>query len=158
ALSGGLRIGGGGGTHTWIFQGTVSANISGQTLSFTSSDTFNNQGTFEARNGGTLSLPAGPTHTNYSATPLTGGGWQVFGGSKLILVGSGIVTDAANIILNGSGSTIYRDAGGTLDALTGLASVSAAGSLTIQNGRNFTTATALSNAGSLAIGSGSTFT
>jgi hypothetical protein len=148
-LSGGWRIGGGGGTHTWIFQGTVSANISSQTLSFTSSDTFNNQGTFEARNGGTLLLPAGPTYTNYSGTTLTGGTWQVFGGS-ITIAGSGIATDAANIILDGAGSTI--------GALTILASVAAGGSLAIQHGRDFTTLAAISNAGGLVIGSGSTFT
>jgi hypothetical protein len=151
-LSGALRIGGGSGTHTWIFQGAVSANVSGQTLGFTSSDTFTNQGVFEARNGGTLSLPTGPTYTNYSGTTLTGGTWQVFGGSKMMLVGSGIATDAASILLNGSGSTIYRDAAATLDALAGLTSVTSGNGLALMDGAGFTTTGTLRNAGTVSIG------
>jgi hypothetical protein len=158
-LSGGLAIGGGGGTHNWIFQGTVSADVNGQTLTFFSGDTFNNQGIFEARNGGTLLLPAGPTYTNYSSATLTlaGGTWQVFAGSKMILVGSGIATDAATILLDGSGSTIFRNAAATLDALAGLASVATLSSLTIQNGRSFTTAGNLTNNGTLNVKAGVTF-
>jgi hypothetical protein len=157
-LSGGLTIGGGSGTHTWIFQGAVSANLSGQTLAFSSGDTFTNQGTFEARNGGTLLLPTGPRYTNYSGTTLTGGAWQVFGGSKMILVGSGIATNAASILLDGSGSTIYRDAPATIDALNVLTSLSPGGSFTIENSRNFTTAGNFTNNATLSVKTGTTFT
>jgi hypothetical protein len=152
-LSGGMTFGGGGysGTHSWIFQGVVSANVSAQTLAFAGSDTFNNQGTFEARNGGTLFLPTGPTFSNYSGTTLTGGTWQVCGGSKMILVGSGIATDAANIILDGSGSSIYLDAAATLDALAGLTSVTSGNSLALMDGANLTTTSTLTNAGTVSI-------
>jgi hypothetical protein len=154
-LSGALKIGGGSGTHTWIFQGAVSASVSGQTLAFTSSDAFTNQGTFEARNGGTLSLPTGPTYTNYSGTRLTGGAWQVFGGSKMILVGSGIATDAADILLDGSGSNIYRSAAAMLDALAGLTSVTRGNSLALKDGASLTTTGTVTNAGTVSIGASS---
>jgi hypothetical protein len=158
SLSGGLTIGAGRGAHTWIFQGSVSADTSGQTLAFASGDSFTNQGIFEARNGGRLLLPPGATFTNYSGTTLTGGAWRVFGGSIMILVGSGIATNAADILLDGSSSTIYRDAAATLDALAGLTSVSAGASLTFQDSRNFTTAANFTNNGTLNILASTIFT
>src|SRR5262249_16311427 len=119
---------------------------------------FTNQGIFEARNGGRLLLPPGATFTNYSGTILTGGAWRVFGGSIMILVGSGIATNAADILLDGSSSTIYPDAPATLDALAGLTSVSAGASLTFQDGRNFTTAANFTNNGTLNILASTIFT
>ena len=114
-----------------------------------------NSGAINAKNGGTLHAQG--TTTNFAAGTLTGGTWQVFGGSTLRLINSGVTTNAANIVLDGANSNFFRDAG-TTNALAAFGANSAAGSFTIQNGRNFTSAGAVSNVGSLTIGLGSTFT
>jgi hypothetical protein len=64
-----------------------------------------------------------------------------------------INTNAATIILDGAASQLLKTSGGA-DALANFAANAAAGDFTIKNGRNFTTAGALSNAGTLTVGEG----
>ena len=119
---------------------------------------FDNQGTVEATAGGTLDVSTSAL-TNFSAGTLTGGTWQASGGGILRLQNGGspadITTNAATIILDGATSHIYDNGSGTASALAGLATNAVAGSLTVQNGYNFTTVGALSNSGTLTVGAGS---
>src|SRR2546426_11832525 len=68
-----------------------------------------------------------------------------------------ITTNAATIRLGGATSQLLNTSTGT-DALAGFTTNAAAGSFTIQNGRNFTPTGSFTNAGALKVGTGSTFT
>ncbi len=108
-----------------------------------------NNGTVQAQNGGTLA--ANPP-TNYAAGTLTGGTWQVLDNSTLRMsMSSGLITNAATVLLDGTNAHFYSDSG-TTDALANFAANAAGGSLTIQNGRSVTTRGALSNSGTLVLG------
>ena len=115
---------------------------------------FLNQGTIKAIGGGTVTVQG---DTNFAGGTLTGGHWQATAGSTLRLLGADIVTNAASILLDGPGATLYSD-NGTTDALDGLAGNALTGSLAIQNGFNLATRAAFNNEGSLTIGAGSVFT
>src|SRR5205823_4032463 len=82
--------------------------------------------------GGTVTVQ--PTAlTNFGNGTLTGGNWQVHAGSTLrVILATPITTNAANVLLDGAGSNFYRDTA-TTDALGGLTTNAAAGSLTVQN-------------------------
>ena len=84
---------------------------------------------------------------------MTGGTYLVTG--TLQFNNANIATNAATVVLNGTASRIIDGSGN--DALKNFATNAAAGSFTIQNGRNFTSAGAFSNAGNVTVGSGSTF-
>ena len=129
---------------TWTPIGTSNVGTS------TVSAAFNNTGTVQVQSG-TLDFTGGVT--NFAGTTLTGGTWSPR--STLQFTGASIQTDAANIILNGSASAIIDQSGN--NALASLTSITSAGSLTIENGRNFTAASAFSNAGNLTVGASSTF-
>ncbi len=144
--------------------GTVLANASGQTLSITSAGTVTNLGTFQANSGSTLLVGSVTSFTNFSGNTLTGGTYNVFGTlanpgtiqiNPLGTTGGEIVNNAATILLNGPNSNFF-DAS-SLDALSNFSNNTAAGSFTIQAGRNFTSPGVFSNAGVVSIGSGSTF-
>jgi len=111
----------------------------------------NNQGTIDAINAGTLTVEG---ETNFAGGTLTGGAWEADAGSALHVLGATVTTNAAALVLNGAGSEIFSDSG-TTNALAGLATNAAGGSLTIQNGANLTTAT-LNDQGALTVGAGST--
>ena len=104
--------------------------------------------------GGTLIVN---TTTNYAAGTLTGGTWQAIGNSILRITGASIANNAATILLDGAGARITRDNLGT-SALTLLTTNAAAGSLTLVNAANLSTAGAIINDGSLTIGPASTLT
>ena len=132
--------------------GTVSADVSGGTLTFNS--TVTNIGTVEARNGATVVLTSA---TNLVSGTLTGGTWKAFDNSTLRLPGA-VTTNNAAILLDGGNSNLYVGTSGTTDALAGLSTNAADGSLTFTGGRNFTSAVLpFTNRGLLTIGSGSTF-
>ena len=117
------------------------------------SGTLTNNGTWAAT-GGTLTFGSIAV-TNFSAGTLTGGTWQASGTGILRGFSSGVTTDAATIVVDGSSAKIYTGSSGTTNALTGLASIS--GGLTIQNGYNLTIApSTLSNTGTVKVGTGST--
>jgi len=96
--------------------------------------------------------------TNFSANTLTGGTYNVGGTLKvdsLGATGGEIVNNAANVLLNGAGYS-FVDAR-NLNALSHFSTNLAAGSFTLENGANFTTAAAFSNAGFMDIGKGDSF-
>jgi hypothetical protein len=115
---------------------------------------FTNTGTTRV-SVGALSLNGGLV--NFSAGTLSGGTYEVFGNSGLGFAGANVVTNAATVLLDGSGSALYNS-NNFSNALANFATNTAAGSFTIQNGRNFTSAGAFTNAGLVSVGSGSTFT
>jgi YVTN family beta-propeller protein len=101
--------------------------------------------------------------TNYSGGTLTGGTYEVIAPvgttAMMRLLSANIVTNAATILLDGVGSNLYSvDSPGTTDALAGFTTNAAAGSFTIQNGANFTTAGTLTNAGNVTVGASTTLT
>src|SRR5262249_61838466 len=99
--------------------------------------------------GGTRSVQG--TVTNSAAGTLPGGTWQVFANSTLRLIGGGITTNAATIILDGPNSNIYSDTG-TTNALAGFTTNASGGTFTVENGRAFATAGAFTNSGKLVTG------
>jgi hypothetical protein len=138
-------------TSTFVNDGTIAADTLGGTIALTASNWTNN-GIVQALNGGTLSAT---TPTNYASGTLTGGTWQVFAGSTLrVAMSSGIVTNAAAILVDGAISNFYADSG-TTDALANFTGNGAPAAFTIQNGRSLTIAGALSNMGNVTVGSSS---
>jgi RHS repeat-associated protein len=131
--------------------------IHGQTgfLGSTTGGLVTNNGTVAADGGGGVITVQGDT--NYASGTLTGGTWQVSSGSTLQLLGATITTNAADVLLDGAAAQITSDTAGT-SALAQLATNTATGSFTLQDGADFASAQAFTNAGTLTIGSGSTFT
>ena len=107
---------------------------------------------------GTLEFSGGLTNLSAAGT-LTGGTYEVDAGSSLQLPNnSPIVTDDADIILSGAGSTIedYNTASGTYSAVDQtLRTIGAAGELRLLADRNWTTAdAAITNDGVIQLGGG----
>src|SRR5206468_151371 len=150
AVTGGLTLG-----ATSVVQIGNSTGTTNGELRFDGSESRGRSGTIQAQNGGTI-LTAG-TNTNYAAGTLTGGVWKALANSTLRLISAGITSNAATIVLDGPNSNFFRDAG-TTDALANFGANAAAGSFTIQNGRNYNPSVPFSNAGNLTIGASSTFT
>jgi hypothetical protein len=143
AAGGSLTVSG-----TWTNSGTLVA--AGGSL--TVNGTWTNSGTIRSLNGGTLSAS---TPTNYSSGTLTDGTWQVFDGSTLrVAMSTGIVTNAATILLDGANSNFYSNSG-TTNAFSGFTTNT--NSLTVQNGSTFIQAGTLSNTGLLRVGPRSRF-
>ncbi len=111
-----------------------------------------NQGTIRANGGGTLTVQGA---ANFSGGTLTGGNWEAVNNSSLRLLGADVVTSAAGILLDGTGSKVYSDSG-TTDALAGFATNAVGASFTLSNGASLNTAGVFTNQGALTIGSGST--
>jgi hypothetical protein len=147
--------------------GTIIANSTGSAVINTLTiyyGTVTNNGTLQANSGNLLHLYQGSL-TNFSGNTLTGGTYNVYGTAAspgtlqidaLGTTGGEIVNNAATILLDGPNSNFVDAAG--LDALSGFSNNTAAGSFTIQNGRNFTTSSDFSNAGSVMVGNNSTLT
>jgi YD repeat-containing protein len=115
---------------------------------------FTNQGTISATGGGTLTAQG---DTNFAVGTLTGGTWQAAGNSTLRLLGANLVSNAANLLLDGPSAHLFSDTGAT-SALANLAGNAATGRLAICNGYNLAAPSAFSNQGSMTIGPGSTLT
>jgi hypothetical protein len=116
------------------------------TSSIDSLVTFNNTGTVEV-DSGTLTISG--SLAQLSGGQLTGGTWIVRASSTLnISTGSNITTNAASVILNGSGSTFAKI--NSLNNNTGIFSV--------LGGRSFSTAGALANSGTITVSAGSAMT
>lgn len=109
-----------------------------------------NSGTFDIQTG-TLRLTG--IFTNFSAGTLTGGRYLI--SSDFSVQGAGLITNAAEIVLNGAGSTFTDSVGG--NALTGFANNAAAGILKLQNGRVLNRTGAFTNAGDVRIESASSY-
>jgi autotransporter-associated beta strand protein len=142
--------------------GVVLARAGGVTR--ISAGAVNNTGTFEARDGGTLLIEDALTRlANYqpATATLQGGAWRIIGNSAIRVDGVAINRLAAGLVLDGLDAKLLRDeaAAPQSDALAGLSSIAAGGSLTLRNGRAFTPpAGPFSSEGTLRVGPGSRFT
>ena len=116
------------------------ASLSG-TLQLNSGGTI--AGTVEAMGGGSFVMTTPPT--NLSGGALSGATWIVGANSSMSL-GANITTDAATIILNGTGANFT--------SLAPLSTIASGGSLEILNGGAFTTAANLDNAGTIDLAPG----
>jgi hypothetical protein len=122
---------------------------------FTTAGNFTNNGTLNVKAGSTFTVKGLLTNFDSGSGTLTGGTYNIAG--TLHFNNAAIVTNAAAIVLDGAGSQIIDQSGN--DALgPNLALNTAAGSFTIQNGANFTTAGNFENDGTLQLGNTSTFT
>jgi cytoskeletal protein CcmA (bactofilin family) len=136
----------------------LASNPADSTFTVQNGSTFTTAGDFT--NNGTLNVKAGSTFTvkgsltNFDSGTLTGGTYNIAG--TLQFTNAAIVTNAATIVLDGASAQIIDQSGN--DALgPNLALNAAAGSFTIQNGANFTTAGDFENDGTLKLGNNSTF-
>ena len=118
---------------------------------FTTKSNFTNNGTLGVGAGSTVVVNG--NLTNFSGTTLTGGTYNV--GGTLQFNGANVVTDAANISLTAPSGQIINQSG--VNALANLATITAAGSLSLSGGTNFTTAGNFTNNGSLTVASGGKF-
>jgi hypothetical protein len=115
---------------------------------------FTNAGIVKVQSG-TLALSGTWTNLSPSSQTLTGGTYLVTDTLQYLL-GPDIVSNAANIVLDGPTGQILDRSGN--NALGNLATNLDAGSLTVQNGQNFATGSDLTNFGKVNIKSGSSFT
>jgi hypothetical protein len=114
-----------------------------------------NLGTIEIASGGQLRISG--DLTNLTAGTLTGGTYHVAGTLRLDEAGTGGITaNGATIRLDGSAATMTNATAG--DALAGLSTNAAAGTLQVSGGRQQAVAAGLTNAGALVIDAGSRLT
>ena len=136
--------------------GTILANAPGQTLLINGAGTVTNNGTFQANAGSALRVQGVDLLHQLRGNTLAGGTWNVYGTmanpgtiqlNPLGNTGGEIVNNAATILLDGPNSNFVDAAG--FDALSNFSNNTAAGSFTIQDGRNFTSpsGTDFANAG-----------
>jgi fibronectin-binding autotransporter adhesin len=148
----------GNGQMTLVNSGTINANQSNTLLVQTNA--FTNNGTLQVSSGSLLHVEGGIfTNFNPITKTLTGGTYNTSGTLEIDNLGSAggeIVTNAANIVLNGSSSTFVDS--GSKNVLSNLATNAPGSSFTVSGGRTFTTAGNFTNNGSLVVGSGSNFT
>jgi hypothetical protein len=136
-----------------VNSGTILANQSTPLLIQTSSSGLTNNGALQVGSGSTMHISGGP-FTNYAGGTLTGGSYITSGTLQIDELGSTggeIVTNAANIFLNGAASTFVDAAG--MNALANLNTNSIGSSFTLAGGRSFTTAGNFTNKGTLTVGS-----
>jgi len=121
---------------------------------FTTAGNFTNNGKLTVNTGSQLTVTGTLSNYNSSTDTLTGGSYTV--GGKLDFAGADIVTDAADITLDGDGEIV--DSTNSSNGLKNLATITSAGSFTLASKANFTTAGNLTNKGKLTVESGSTLT
>jgi len=115
---------------------------------------FTNSGKLTANAGSTFTIAGTLSNFNSSTNTLTGGSYTV--GGKITFAGANIVTDAANITVNGTGQIINSTSSG--NGLANLATITSAGSFTLGSKANFTTVGNLTDNGRLTVNTGSTLT
>jgi hypothetical protein len=120
--------------------------------SFTTGD-FTNNGTLTVGAGCTFQV--GGNLANYSGTTLAGGTWNLAG--TLQFTGADIVTNAATILLDGSGGRIQDSSPTPLNGLRDFAVNDVAGVFSLRNSRSFTRSGDFTNNGTLDIGAGTAF-
>jgi len=132
---------------------TKSLTLAGNS-NFTTAGNFTNSGTMTINSGSTFAVISSGNLTNYNSTTktLTGGTYTV--GGTLSAAGLDIVTDSANITLNGTGKLVNSTS--SANALANLNTISSTGSLTLASNANFTASGNLTNSGKLTVNSGST--
>jgi hypothetical protein len=147
----------GAGQMTLSNSGTINANQSAGMIIQTSG-AFTNSGTLSVSSGDLMHVLGG-AFTNFSGGTLTGGTYNVSGTLEIDQLGSAggeIVTNAANVILNGTASNLVDAAGNA--ALANFAANASTGSVSLSGGRALATAGNFTNAGNVTIGTGSSFT
>ncbi len=133
-----------------VFTNIAGLSGNGGSLSILDGRAFTTAGDFS--NNGTLFIDGASTFrvtgrlTNFANGTLTGGTWLIAG--TLVFPNADIVTDAANLVLDGSGPGQILDPAGN-NGLADLAVIDAAGVLTLQNGYVLTTGGSLTNFGYL---------
>jgi RHS repeat-associated protein len=136
---------------------TVAANVpihgDSGVLGTVGGGTLTINGTVASDSGGAITVQ---NCTNLAGGTLTGGTWQATGNGILRLLGSGIKTNAATIVLGGAGAHVYSDTG-TTNAFAG--PLTNTGTINVQDGAALATASLtqqgqlnLSNGGILAAG------
>jgi hypothetical protein len=140
-----------------VFSNIANLAVNGGSFTVQNGNTFTTAGNFT--NNGTLAVDGTSTFivsgnlTNFSGTTLTGGTYQISGTFQF--TNANILTDAATIVLDGATAQIVDQ--NTNNALANLATIAAAGRLTVQNGQSFTTAGNFSDLGTLIVGANGTF-
>ncbi len=129
------------GESTFVNNGTVNANVSGQTLEIQPASIDTNTATLEATNGGTLLLDSG-SFTN------TGGTITAATGSAVVL--SGTTLTGGTLTSSGTG-VVYGENSSTLVGLTN------AGNFNVPNGNIVYLSGTITNTGTITIGSTSTY-
>jgi hypothetical protein len=140
-----------------INSGTIIANQGTPLIIQPNSMGFSNTGTLQVSTGDVMHVETGP-FTNFLGGTLTGGTYNVSGTleiDELGTAGGEITTNAANIIMNGTGAS-FVDAG-LKSVLTNLNTNATGSSFTIEGGSNFTTVGDFTNNGTLTVGGGTTF-
>ncbi|MEO7413068.1 MAG: choice-of-anchor D domain-containing protein [Opitutaceae bacterium] len=121
----------------------------------TGTNTVANAGTVQAINNGIVNLAG--TISNLSGNALTGGTWRAASGGDIIFQGTtdAIATNAANLVLDGAGSTIQTRTGpsSTYQQLEQTLTTNN-GSLAVLGNRDFAATNALTNNGTLQLGGG----
>jgi hypothetical protein len=149
----------GNGSMGFVNSGSVLATQSAPLIIDPSNAGFNNKGTLSISSGDLMHVEgAAGTFTNFAGTTLTGGRYSVTGTlqvDQLGTTGGEILTNAANIALNGPTSSFVDSAG--KNALSNLNTNATGGTFTLGPLRSFTTAGNFTNNGTLGVGSGDTF-
>ena len=136
-----------------INNGTILANQVSPLSIVPDATGFTNNGILLVNNGSTLNIK-GLFHNLSTAGTLTGGTYTITG---VLGLQNPVVTNAANVTLNGAAAEIFNSNTAT-NALSALAANAATGSLTLQNGQKLTTTSNFSNAGKVNVAITSGFT
>jgi hypothetical protein len=115
---------------------------------------FTNNGNLTAGSGTKFTVTGALTNFDSTTDTLTGGSYTV--GGKLLFGGANIVTDAANITLQGTGGIVNST--NSSNGLAGLTTIASSGSFALAKKATFITAGNLTNNGSLTVNSGSIMT
>lgn len=117
---------------------------------------FTNSGALIVNSGSKFTVISTGSLTNFSSSTetLTGGIYTV--GGTLLFAGVNIVTDAANITLDGTGE--IENLSTSKSGLANLATITSAGSFTLGSNANFRTIGNLTDNGKLTVNNGSTLT
>jgi hypothetical protein len=125
---------------------------------------FTNNGTISSSNGSVVNVSP-TTLTNLVAGTLSGGSYQAYSGSEIILyssTSSPVTTLAADVVLSGADSQLRTydtvPASGTYNTYVALedslTTITAAGALHVLANRDYTTSKAINNQGTLELGGG----
>jgi hypothetical protein len=147
-----------------INEGTI-AFTNGHYNNYISPSEFTNNGSISSSNGSVV-LVSPTTLTNLTAGTLTGGSYQAYAGSEILLQSSTstpVTTLAADVVLSGADSRLrtydtvplsvtYNTYVALEDSLT---TITASGALHVLANRDYTTSKAINNQGTLELGGGS---
>lgn len=104
-------------------------------------------------NTGTVRVSTGTLRADLSAqvvgSTFSGGTWRIESGATLDLVGANLLTNSADVTLDGVGSTFA--------AIDGLSTNSTTGRFAVSGTRDFTTTGTFTNDGTIVVGAGSAF-